>query len=193
MHLNTFQYKIISADECMKDNYQYYFSKNTYEVSKGDNKQTVICLWQIVKAEKVQFEVKSTVAHRLFITDVKCINVFQNDFDWTSASNGKVKLIAVNFWSCADSTCIVLETSEAHPGHEYGNLWSEDPGWHNLFSLCCVQIWTILILFQRSKNLQQVLHKLYLNSESLFLEGEGLQWWQQLVFDCNTDFAIYDS
>ena len=182
-----------SADECIRNNYQYYFSKNIYEINKDNNKQTVIHPWQIVKAEKIQFEVKSTAAHKLFITDIKHINVFQDDFDWASASNGKVKLIAVNFWSYADLTCIVLETSEVHSDHECGDLWSEDPGWHSLFSLCCVQIWTVLILFQGSKNLQWALHKLYLGPESLFFGGEGSQWWQQLVFDCNTDFGIYNS
>ena len=65
-----------SADKCVKDNYQYYFDKNIYKVDEGDNKWTVICSWQIVDAEKAQLEVKSTIAHQLFITDVKCINVF---------------------------------------------------------------------------------------------------------------------
>ena len=164
-----------SADECVRDNYQYYFSKNIYEVGEGDNKWTVICPWQVVKAEKAQLEVKSTAAHRLFITDTKCTNVFWDGFDWASVSNGKVRLVAVNFWSCADSTCIVLEMSGVCPGHECGDLWSEDPGWCGLFFLCCVQIWTVLILFWGFKNLWQALRKLYLGPESLFLGGEGLQ------------------
>ena len=86
-----------SADKCMRDNYQYYFSKNTYKVNEGDNKWTVICPWQIVKIEKAQLEVKFTAAHRLFIINAKYTNVFQNDFDWASVNNDKVKLIAVNF------------------------------------------------------------------------------------------------
>ena len=85
------------TDKCIRDNYQYYFDKNIYEIGEGDNKQTVMCSQQVVKAEKAQFEVKSTAAHRLFITNIKHINVFQNDFDWVSVSNGKVRLIAVNF------------------------------------------------------------------------------------------------
>ena len=97
MHLNTFQYKMASIDECMRDNYQYYFSKNIYEIGKDNNKQTVTHSWQVVEIEKVQLEIKSTAAHRLFITDIKHINVFQNDFDWASVSNSKVRQIAVNF------------------------------------------------------------------------------------------------
>ena len=57
----------------------------------------MICLWQIIEAEKTQFEVKSTAVHRLFITDAKHINVFWDEFNWASASNGKVRLIAVIF------------------------------------------------------------------------------------------------
>ena len=81
----------------MRDNYQYYFDKNIYEVGKGNNKWTVTHSWQVVEAKKVQLEVKSTAVYRLFITDTKHINVFQNEFDWASASNGKVRLVAVIF------------------------------------------------------------------------------------------------
>ena len=140
MHLDTFWYKMISADECVKNNYQYYFGENTYEIGEDDNKWTVMCSWQVVETEKAQLEVKSMTAHRLFITDAKHINVFWNDFDWISVSNGKIRLVAVNFWSYTDSICIVLKMSEAHPDYKCGDLWSEDPDWCNLFFLCCVQI-----------------------------------------------------
>ena len=81
MHLNTFQYKMAFTDKCMRDNYQYYFSKNIYEVGKGNNKQTVTHSWQVVEAEKAQLEVKSTAVHRLFITNTKHINVFWDKFN----------------------------------------------------------------------------------------------------------------
>ena len=65
-----------SADECVRNNYQYYFNENIYEIGKNNNKQTVMCLWQVVEAEKAQFEIKFMTVHRLFITDTKHINVF---------------------------------------------------------------------------------------------------------------------
>ena len=70
-----------SADKYVKDNYQYYFNKNIYEINENDNKQTVIHLQQIIEAEKTQFKIKFIIAYKLFITDIKHINIFQNKFN----------------------------------------------------------------------------------------------------------------